>query len=126
MRNETVVITFANAVPEPSTWATMILGFVGIGTLAYRRRNQVSGLTASPTVSNPCLTIDWNVTRSEIDFGAKAPVRTRRDRAGRLPHRLHHGDVAAELTHADPQTAQSSVSRTRTVQRHEKHHSSPI
>jgi hypothetical protein len=28
------------AVPEPSTWAMMILGFSGIGYLTYRRRNQ--------------------------------------------------------------------------------------
>jgi PEP-CTERM motif len=28
----------ASAVPEPSTWAMMILGFVGIGTMTYRRR----------------------------------------------------------------------------------------
>jgi hypothetical protein len=27
------------AVPEPSTWAMIILGFAGIGTMAYRRRN---------------------------------------------------------------------------------------
>jgi PEP-CTERM motif len=27
------------AVPEPSTWAMMILGFVGVGFVAYRRRN---------------------------------------------------------------------------------------
>jgi hypothetical protein len=33
---------FANvgAVPEPSTWAMMILGFAGVGFLAYRRRSQ--------------------------------------------------------------------------------------
>lgn len=29
------------AVPEPSTWAMMILGFFGIGYLTYRRRSQV-------------------------------------------------------------------------------------
>ena len=29
----------AGAVPEPSTWAMMILGFGGIGFMAYRRRN---------------------------------------------------------------------------------------
>jgi hypothetical protein len=29
----------APAVPEPSTWAMMILGFAGIGFMAYRRRN---------------------------------------------------------------------------------------
>jgi PEP-CTERM motif len=27
------------AVPEPSTWAMMILGFAGVGFMAYRRRN---------------------------------------------------------------------------------------
>ncbi|OKO86835.1 PEPxxWA-CTERM sorting domain-containing protein [Bradyrhizobium sp. AS23.2] len=30
------------AVPEPSTWAMMILGFCGVGFLAYRRRGQLS------------------------------------------------------------------------------------
>jgi hypothetical protein len=30
------------AIPEPSTWAMMILGFAGVGFMAYRRRNQVS------------------------------------------------------------------------------------
>jgi hypothetical protein len=29
-----------NAVPEPSTWAMMILGFAGVGFMAYRRRNK--------------------------------------------------------------------------------------
>jgi hypothetical protein len=28
-----------SAVPEPSTWAMMILGFFGVGLVAYRRRN---------------------------------------------------------------------------------------
>jgi hypothetical protein len=28
------------AVPEPSTWAMMVLGFVGLGFMAHRRRNQ--------------------------------------------------------------------------------------
>ena len=27
-----------SAVPEPSTWAMMILGFAGLGIMAYRRR----------------------------------------------------------------------------------------
>jgi hypothetical protein len=30
----------AGGVPEPSTWAMMILGFAGIGFMAYRRRNK--------------------------------------------------------------------------------------
>jgi hypothetical protein len=33
------------AVPEASTWAMMILGFCGLGFLAYRRGNQASALT---------------------------------------------------------------------------------
>ena len=28
------------AVPEPATWAMMILGFCGVGFMAYRRKNQ--------------------------------------------------------------------------------------
>ena len=31
---------FSPAVPETSTWAMMILGFMGVGFLAYRRRGQ--------------------------------------------------------------------------------------
>lgn len=27
-----------NSVPEPSTWAMMILGFFGLGFMAYRRK----------------------------------------------------------------------------------------
>jgi hypothetical protein len=38
----TGTMTAITAVPEPSTWAMMILGFAGIGCLAYRRRNQVA------------------------------------------------------------------------------------
>jgi hypothetical protein len=36
----------AGAVPEPSTWAMMILGFAGIGFMTYRRRNQAALRTA--------------------------------------------------------------------------------
>jgi hypothetical protein len=31
-----------SAVPEPSTWAMMILGFAGVGFMTYRRRNQAA------------------------------------------------------------------------------------
>jgi hypothetical protein len=31
----------ASAVPEPSTWAMMILGFVGVGFMTYRRKTNV-------------------------------------------------------------------------------------
>lgn len=33
-------LEFASPVPEPSTWAMMILGFAGVGFMAYRRRAQ--------------------------------------------------------------------------------------
>ena len=33
-----VAVTLASAVPEPSTWAMMILGFFGLGFMAYRRK----------------------------------------------------------------------------------------
>ena len=35
------------AVPEPSTWAMMILGFFGVGFVAYRRRNQGTAFRAA-------------------------------------------------------------------------------
>jgi hypothetical protein len=31
-----------SAVPEPSTWAMMILGFCGVGFMAYRRKSQMT------------------------------------------------------------------------------------
>jgi hypothetical protein len=34
--------TYTPAVPEPSTWAMMILGFAGVGFMAYRRKSQPS------------------------------------------------------------------------------------
>ena len=34
---DTLTVT---AVPEPSTWAMMILGFAGIGAMTFRRRKQ--------------------------------------------------------------------------------------
>jgi outer membrane lipase/esterase len=33
-------LTATGAVPEPSTWAMMILGFAGMGAMAYRQRNK--------------------------------------------------------------------------------------
>jgi hypothetical protein len=32
-----------SAVPEPSTWAMMILGFIGVGFMAYRRTDRQAG-----------------------------------------------------------------------------------
>jgi hypothetical protein len=43
----TGTLTMTAAVPEPSTWAMMILGFVGVGFLAHRRRRMLNALAAS-------------------------------------------------------------------------------
>jgi hypothetical protein len=37
-----VMITQVAAVPEPSTWAMILLGFAGVGFMAYRRKSQGS------------------------------------------------------------------------------------
>jgi PEP-CTERM motif len=34
-----VIVNRVGSVPEPSTWAMMILGFLGLGYMAYRRKN---------------------------------------------------------------------------------------
>lgn len=36
-----------SAVPEPSTWAMMILGFCGVGFMAYRRKHNGSALSVA-------------------------------------------------------------------------------
>jgi hypothetical protein len=36
--NGATELTLTAAVPEPSTWAMMILGFMGVGFMAYRRK----------------------------------------------------------------------------------------
>jgi hypothetical protein len=35
------------AVPEPSTWAMMILGFAGVGFMVYRRKSKPALLQSS-------------------------------------------------------------------------------
>ncbi|SRR5258708_15357602 len=37
---EIATLAIASPVPEPSTWAMMILGFAGIGFMAYRRKSK--------------------------------------------------------------------------------------
>ena len=39
-------VSAVSAVPEPSTWAMMILGFAGVGFLAYRRKSKAAPLAA--------------------------------------------------------------------------------
>jgi hypothetical protein len=40
------VIASVTAVPEPSTWAMMLLGFAGIGFMAYRRKSKAAFMAA--------------------------------------------------------------------------------
>jgi hypothetical protein len=39
---DNVQVNQVSGVPEPSTWAMMILGFVGLGFLAYRRKHKLT------------------------------------------------------------------------------------
>jgi hypothetical protein len=39
-------VTITSDVPEPSTWAMMILGFAGVGFMTYSRRKQTAALAA--------------------------------------------------------------------------------
>ena len=49
----TIVITqLASAVPEPSTWAMMILGFAGIGFMAYRRKSKRAPCLRRSTIAD--------------------------------------------------------------------------
>jgi hypothetical protein len=38
--------TVAGAVPEPSTWAMLLLGFAGLGFMAYRRKSNPALMAA--------------------------------------------------------------------------------
>jgi hypothetical protein len=40
------LIQVADAVPEPSTWAMMIVGFAGVGFMAYRRKSKPALIAA--------------------------------------------------------------------------------
>jgi hypothetical protein len=44
-------VDFSPAVPEPSTWAMMILGFAGVGFMTYRRKNKMTPSAASQSRS---------------------------------------------------------------------------
>jgi hypothetical protein len=44
--NDVVAHLLVADVPEPSTWAMLILGFAGIGFMAYRRKSKPALLAA--------------------------------------------------------------------------------
>jgi hypothetical protein len=39
-------LTISSAIPEPSTWAMLLLGFAGIGFMAYRRKSKPALMAA--------------------------------------------------------------------------------
>jgi PEP-CTERM motif len=43
---DSLALTSVAAVPEPSTWAMMILGFAGVGFMAYRRKSKPALMAA--------------------------------------------------------------------------------
>ena len=38
-----VSVALTSTTPEPSTWAMMLLGFVGLGFVGYRQRHKLAG-----------------------------------------------------------------------------------
>jgi hypothetical protein len=44
-------LELSDAVPEPSTWAMMILGFAGIGFMAYRRKSKPALMAVDASVN---------------------------------------------------------------------------
>ena len=44
----TVSFDAVSPVPEPSTWAMMLLGFAGVGFIAYRRKSKPASVVAHP------------------------------------------------------------------------------
>jgi PEP-CTERM motif len=48
--NFTVSDNVVTAIPEPSTWAMLLIGFAGIGFAAYRRRTQSPNLGQAATM----------------------------------------------------------------------------
>lgn len=45
--NQNFTLVVESAVPEPSTWAMLVLGFAGVGVMAYRRHNKTTALHAA-------------------------------------------------------------------------------
>jgi len=41
-----LTISVTSGVPEPATWAMMILGFAGVGFMAYRRKSKQALMAA--------------------------------------------------------------------------------
>ncbi len=39
-------VSISSAVPEPSTWGMMLLGFAGVGFMAYRRKTKLALMAA--------------------------------------------------------------------------------
>jgi|SRR5665213_1041643 len=44
--NQNFTLVIGSAVPEPSTWAMMLLGFAGLGFMGYRRKSKPALLAA--------------------------------------------------------------------------------
>jgi hypothetical protein len=45
--NQNFTLVIGSAVPEPSTWAMLLLGFAGLGFMAYRRKQNGSAVAAA-------------------------------------------------------------------------------
>jgi PEP-CTERM motif len=105
-----VTIGLAGAVPEPSTWAMMLLGFAGVGFMAYRRKTKPSLMTAGDLLSGPNNTYIATLVKRQTRYVMLAKVAGKDNRtvvtalirqAKKLPKELYKSltwDRGKELT----------------------------
>ena len=69
--NSLEVASVSSAVPEPSTWAMMLIGFTGLGYAAYRTEDQPDGLR--PTIPMTTWTSEWTAARRSFCLSREWP-----------------------------------------------------
>jgi hypothetical protein len=95
-----------NSLPEPSTWAMKILGFGGLGFMAYRRRQSGAALRVAPEhrpigTSETALggpSVSELTRRADIKLNARVSLRRHLDLVVSYdrtisPRRPHHGEA---------------------------------
>jgi PEP-CTERM motif len=74
-RSECIVTCQKSAVPEPSTWAMLLIGFAGIGFAAYRRRLKIMARMPSRQAHCPRTLPYWKLLATMSRVLWYAPVR---------------------------------------------------
>jgi PEP-CTERM motif-containing protein len=66
--NVTVTLSSSSPVPEPSTWAMMLVGFAGVGVFSYRRR------AGRRVASNLTFSAQNSIRKRKADVGVRKGV----------------------------------------------------